>query len=66
MLHRCRRLAVRFLAISLLAATPYAVDSVALPSPAEARCAGNGNQVVSTFVHNGIVRASEDPDPGDL
>jgi hypothetical protein len=64
MLHRLRRLAARFLAISLLAATLYAVDSLASPSPAEARCAGVSNEVRSTFIFNGFVRVSETPAPG--
>jgi hypothetical protein len=61
MLHRRRRLAARFLAIGLLAATLYAVDSLAFPDSAEARCVGNGNPVTSTFSHGGNVRVSETP-----
>jgi hypothetical protein len=59
MLHRRSRLAARFLAISLLAATLFTVDSLASPDTAEARCAGVNNPVRSTFSYNGTVRASE-------
>jgi hypothetical protein len=64
MLHRRRRLAARFLAVGLLAATLSAVDSLAFPDTAEARCAGNGNPVVSSFSYGGTVRVSEDPETG--
>ena len=64
MLHRRRRLAARFLAIGLLAATLSAVDSLALPGTAEARCIGVGNPVRSTFSYNGTVRVSETPVTG--
>lgn len=64
MLHRRRWLAARFLAVGLLAATLSAVDSLASPTPAEARCAGNGNPVRSTFSYNGKVRVSETPVTG--
>jgi len=63
MTHRLRRLAARFLAISLLAATLYAVDSLASPRPAEARCNGVNNPVWSNFVW-GYLRASETPSAG--
>ena len=61
MAHRRHRLAARFLAISLLAATLYAVDSLASPSPAEARCTGINQPVKSTFVVGGRTVASETP-----
>jgi hypothetical protein len=61
MLHRRHRLAARFLAISLLAATLYAVDSLASPSPAEARCTGVNQPVQSTFIVSGRTRVSETP-----
>lgn len=64
MLHRRRRLAARFLAVGLLAATLYTVDSLTFPDTAEARCAGNGNPVVSSFSYGGVVRVSEDPVTG--
>lgn len=64
MLDRGRRLAARLLAVGLLAATLCTVDSLALPSPAEARCAGNGNPVVSSMSYGGVVRVSEDPVTG--
>lgn len=63
MLHRLRRLTARFLAIGLLAATLFTVDSLASPSPAEARCNGEGNPVWSNFVW-GYLRASETPTAG--
>jgi hypothetical protein len=56
-----RRLAARFFAIGLLAATLFTVDSLASPSPAEARCTGVGNPVKSTFSYGGGVAASETP-----
>jgi len=61
MLHRRRRLAARFFAISLLAATLFTVDSLASPSPAEARCIGVGNPVFSWFAPfgDGVTRVSE-------
>jgi hypothetical protein len=64
MSHRCRRLAARFLAIGLLAATLFTVDSLASPSPAEARCKGEGNPVYSWFNFNQVVRVSETPAAG--
>lgn len=64
MLHRRRRLAARFLAVGLLAATLSAVDSMTFPDTAEARCAGNGNPVNSTFSYGGVVRVSDDPVTG--
>jgi hypothetical protein len=64
MLHRRRRLAARFLAVGLLAATLSAVDSLTFPDTAEARCAGNGNPVNSTFSYGGVVRVSDDPVTG--
>jgi hypothetical protein len=64
MLHRRRRLAARFLAVGLLAATLSAVDSLTFPDTAEARCAGNGNPVNSTFSYFGEVRVSDDPVTG--
>jgi hypothetical protein len=60
MLHRLRRLATRFFAIGLLTATLFVADSLALPSPAEARCIGEGNPVRSTFTVD-VLRASETP-----
>ena len=60
MTHR-RRLAARFLTISLLATTLFAVDSLASPSPAEARCMGVKNPVTSWFAYGGIQRVSETP-----
>jgi hypothetical protein len=64
MLHRGRRLAARFLAIGLLAATLYAVDSLAAPSPAEARCKGVNTPVYSWFSPGEGVAASETPGTG--
>jgi hypothetical protein len=64
MLHRGRRLAASLLGVGLLAATLFAVDSLTLPSPAEARCMGEGNPVYSWFSHAGAVRASETPGAG--
>jgi hypothetical protein len=64
MLHRRHHLAARFLAISLLAATLYAVDSLASPSPAEARCTGVNQPVKSTFIVSGRTVASETPVTG--
>jgi hypothetical protein len=64
MSHWLRTLAVRFLAISLLAATLYAVDSLASPSPAQARCMGVNNPVYSWFAYSGAVRVSETPAAG--
>jgi hypothetical protein len=65
MLHRRHRLAARFLAISLLAATLYAVDSLASPSPAEARCMGQGNPVYSWFRNTRpAIQVSETPAAG--
>jgi hypothetical protein len=64
MLHRGHRLAARVLAVGLLAATLYAVDSLAFPDTAEARCAGTGNPVRSTFSYAGTVRVSETPVTG--
>jgi hypothetical protein len=61
MTHRRHRLAARFLAIGLLAATLYAVDSLASPSPAEARCTGINQPVKSTFIVGGRTVASETP-----
>lgn len=61
---RRRRLAARLLAISLLAATLFTVDSLASPSPAEARCNGVNNPVKSTFSYGGYVVASETPRAG--
>jgi hypothetical protein len=64
MLHRRGRLAARFLAISLLAATLFTVDSVTSPSPAEARCVGVNNPVRSTYSYSGYLRASDTPGAG--
>jgi hypothetical protein len=64
MIGRRHRLAATFLAIGLLAATLYAVDALALPSPAEARCTGVGNPVRSTFSYPVSVAASETPVTG--
>jgi hypothetical protein len=64
MLHRRRGLAASFLTIGLLAATLFTVDSLALPSSAEARCNGQGNPVTSTFSYGGAVRVSETPVTG--
>jgi hypothetical protein len=64
MLDRRYRLAARLLAISLLAATLYAVDSLASPSPAEARCVGPNTPVRSTFSYDGYLRVSETPGTG--
>ena len=65
MSHRLRRLAARFLALSLLAATLFAVDSLASPSPAEARCTGVSHPVTSLFAWNGgSERVSETPTAG--
>jgi len=65
MLDRRRRLAARFLAIGLLAATLFTVDSLASPSPAEARCMGVNNPVYSWFAYDrAAVQASETPAAG--
>jgi hypothetical protein len=64
MLHRRRRLAASFLAIGLLAATLFTVDSLAFPDTAEARCNGVNNPVRSTFSYNGVLRVSETPVSG--
>jgi hypothetical protein len=65
MLHRSRRLTARFLAIGLLAATLFTVDSLASPSPAQARCNGVNNPVYSWFRYNrAAVQASETPGAG--
>jgi hypothetical protein len=64
MIHRRRRLAARFLAVGLLAATLFTVDSVTSPRPAEARCNGVNNPVKSTFSYGGYVRVSETPGAG--
>ena len=64
MLDRRRRLAASLLAVGLLAATLFAVDSLVLPSPAEARCMGEGNPVYSWFSYGGGVVASETPVAG--
>jgi hypothetical protein len=64
MLDRRHRLVARFLAIGLLTATLYTVDSLALPSPAEARCMGQGNPVHSWFAYGGGKAASETPGHG--
>ena len=64
MSHRGRRLAARFLAIGLLAATLFAVDSLASPSPAEARCKGINTPVYSWYGFAETVRASETPGAG--
>jgi hypothetical protein len=60
MLHRLRRLAARLLAVGLLAATLFVADSLALPSPAEARCAGVNRPVRSTFTVD-VLRAYDSP-----
>jgi hypothetical protein len=62
--HRLLRLAARFLAVGLLAATLSMVDSLTFPDTAEARCAGNGNPVNSTMSYGGVVRVSDDPVTG--
>lgn len=59
MMHRRHRLAARFLAISLLAATLFTVDSVASPSSAEARCGGVNNPMWSYLRFNTQIRVSE-------
>jgi hypothetical protein len=65
MIHRRHRLAARFLAISLLAATLFTVDSLTSPSPAEARCTGVNNPVTSTFRYDrAAVQVSETPAAG--
>lgn len=64
MIHRRHRLAARFLAIGLLAATLFTVDSLTAPSPAEARCNGVNNPVTSTFSYGGGVAVSETPRAG--
>jgi hypothetical protein len=62
MFHRRRRLAASSLAVGLLAATLFTVDSVTFPSPAEARCVGEGNPVTSWF--GAGPRGSETPGAG--
>jgi hypothetical protein len=64
MSHRGRRLAARFLVLGLLAATLFAVDSLASPSPAEARCKGVDTPVYSWFSPGEGVAASETPGTG--
>jgi hypothetical protein len=64
MMHRRHRLTARLLTIGLLAATLYAVDSLASPSPAEARCTGVNQPVKSTFIVGGRTVASETPVTG--
>jgi hypothetical protein len=64
MIHRRRRLAARFLAVGLLAAALFTVDSVTSHRPAEARCNGVNNPVKSTFSYGGYVRVSETPGAG--
>jgi hypothetical protein len=65
MSHRLRRLTARFLAVGLLAATLFTVDSLAASSPAEARCIGQGNPVYSWFRwNNAEIQASETPGQG--
>jgi hypothetical protein len=64
MLDRRRRLAASLLAVGLLAATLFAADALASPSPAEARCMGQGNPVYSWFSYGGGVAASETPGAG--
>jgi hypothetical protein len=64
MSYRLRRLIARFFAVSLLAATLFTVDSLASPSPAEARCNGQGNPVWSNWYRGGVLTASETPGAG--
>jgi hypothetical protein len=64
MFDRRRRLAASLLAVGLLAATLFAVDALALPSPAEARCGGEGVAVTSWFGYGGTLRVSETPGTG--
>jgi hypothetical protein len=64
MFDRRRRLAASLLAVGLLAATLFAVDALALPSPAEARCGGEGVAVTSWFSYGGTLRVSETPRAG--
>jgi hypothetical protein len=64
MIRRGHRLAARFLAIGVLAATLFTVDSLASPSPAEARCKGVDTPVYSWFAYGGGVAASETPGTG--
>jgi hypothetical protein len=52
------------LAVSLLAATLFTVDSLASPNPAEARCQGVNNPVTSWMNYNGYKRVSETPAAG--
>jgi hypothetical protein len=54
MIHRRRRLAARFLAVGLLAAPLFTVDSVTSPRPAEARCNGVNNPVQVQRGRSGI------------
>jgi hypothetical protein len=62
---RLRRLAAKFFTISLLAAALFTVNSLASPSPAEARCTGVNNPVTSWFAWNGgSERVSETPRAG--
>jgi hypothetical protein len=64
MINRLRGLAARFLAVGLLAATLFTVDSLASPSPAEARCKGVNTPVYSWFSPGEGVAASETPGTG--
>ena len=63
MINRLRRLAARFLAIGLVAATLFTVDSLASPSPAEARCGGVNNPLWSYIAWDGYA-ASDSPGAG--
>ena len=64
MFDRPRRLAASLLAVGLLAATLFAVDALALPTHAEARCMGDRNPVQSWFNPGGGVAVSETPGAG--
>jgi hypothetical protein len=64
MSHRLQRLAARFFAVSLLAATLFTVDSLASPSPAEARCKGVNTPVYSWYSPGEGVAGSETPGTG--
>jgi hypothetical protein len=61
---RRRRLAASFRTVGLVAATLFTVDSLTLPSLAEARCNGVNNPVWSNFYYDGHLRASETPGAG--
>jgi len=61
MISRSRRFGTSLVALGLLAATLFAVQSLATPGTAEARCNGVTKPVRSNFVWGGVERVSETP-----